>query len=213
MIDKKIYQHSWCYAQFDSDSDSDVQKPSSRRSIPQIVVEMVESSDESVGAESQTVLDQLTFDDSEFYSPEISDGEEGEEVTSNGAARIKSETDHNWLDTSVELVDSDCQSCEERLEGATNSTPIPWSPRRINCNVVQCVDQDLQRLHEEFPYLARAEPGRVVNMEPILQAISGSEDEGIRQAISESEDEGARYGARRKVRHNYKKLHTNGFSE
>ena len=86
------------------------------------------------------------------------------------ARRLKSDTNDAWLDQ-VTIEDASDTDSDEQFDQALASTPIPWSPREIQCDRPQNLDQALREIHENMPQLQRIEPGQVHNMTHILDSL------------------------------------------
>ena len=137
-------------------------------------------------------LDSLTFDDTEFLS-----------FNETGAIqktfRSQSETDPNLLEKIqiVEDSDSDIEFNENLEQTMITSSPIKWSPQRIECDKVQNLDIILEDVNKNSPALQKPEEGRVYDMNEILSDIENHCE--------------LRVSSRRTERHDYKKANSKGF--
>ena len=114
-------------------------------------------------------IESLTFDDSEFVSFNESS------TLIEGANRSKSETDPNFIDKIPVFDSSDSEIEGEKTQFdrlLESSSPILWSPQKIQCDKVQNLDQALLDLHQNCPELQKPEEGRVYQMDEILEAVN-----------------------------------------
>ena len=146
----------------------------------------------------QDNMDSLTFDD-DFMTPNITEN----------TFKAYSETDPNMIDKIpvVDTSDSDSDSNEVFLQSVLHcSSPIQWSPQRIDCNKNQNLETNLQEMQQIHPQINRIEPNRVYNVDTILA--------GIQSQLPTPEPELEQAQAltpRLKKRHDYKKVNKKGF--
>jgi len=148
----------------------------------------------------QDNIDSLTFDD-EFMTPNNTD------IT----FKANSETDPNMIDKIpvVDTSDEDSDFNEVFLQSVLHcSSPIQWSPQRIDCNKSQNLDQALQEMQQIHPQINKVVENRVCEVDTILA--------GIQSQISTPDPEREQAQAlkpRLKKRHDYKKVNKKGFSD
>ncbi len=137
--------------------------------------------------------DSLTFDDSEFLSCT-------EEETPTQKPKKKSETDPYLLDYISVVSSSESESEFDCTKLLQSSSPISWSPQKIQCDKVQNLESVLENIHENHVEFQKIEQGRVYPMETVLEAVHNPS-----QAHT--------HARRTKKRHDYNIANKKGFSE
>ena len=103
--------------------------------------------------------------------------------------------------------DSDSDSNEVFLQSVLHcSSPIQWSPQRIDCNKNQDLEQNLQEMQQIHPQINRIVPNRVYEVDTILAGIQSqlpTQKPDLEQAQALT--------PRLKKRHDYKKVNKKGF--
>ena len=144
----------------------------------------------------QENVESLTFDDSEFMTPN----------NTKGLFHLNSETDPNIIDK-IPVIDTSESDTENDvfLQSVLHcSSPIQWSPQRINCNENQNLEQHLQHMQQIHPQINTVVQNRVQDMETILAGIE-SHAPLPKQAQAPK--------TRLKKRYDYKKVNKQGFSD
>lgn len=137
--------------------------------------------------------DALTFDDSEFLSCT-------EEETPTQKPKKRSETDPYLLDYISVVTSSESESEFDCTKLLQSSSPISWSPQKIQCDKVQNLESVLENIHENHVEFQKIEQGRVYPMETVLEAVHNPS-----QAHT--------HARRTKKRHDYNIANKKGFSE
>ena len=149
-------------------------------------------------------MESLTFEDSEFMTPNVT----------GTIPKFRSETDPNLIDyiPVIDNSDSDSSTNEVFFDKILRcSSPIQWSPQRIECNKSQNLEKYLEELQQIHPQINKVEKGRVYEMDTIIAGIQSHTPEPEQAQVQSQEQ--ARVSTRLRKRHDYKQANKKGFSD